>query len=98
MSADIRHDRQAFRFETVVDGQSCELDYRLEGERMVITHTGVPAAVGGRGIGGRLVEAAFAAAREAGWRVEPRCSYAAEWARRHPEVHGLLVPGFISGS
>ena len=97
MHSDIRHDRQGFRFETVVDGHTCELTYRLEGGRMVITHTGVPEAVGGRGIAGKLVETAFAAAREAGWQVEPRCEYAAAWARRHPEVQGQLAPGF-SGS
>lgn len=94
---DIRHDRHAHRFETLVEGQRCELAYRLEDARMVITHTGVPEPVGGRGIAGELVRAAFEAARAEGWRVVPRCAYAAAWVRRHPEVAELLDPA-ISGS
>ncbi|WP_345782598.1 N-acetyltransferase, partial [Dokdonella sp.] len=38
------------RFETTVDGVLCVLEYRLRGDVMTITHTGVPDAVGGRGI------------------------------------------------
>ena len=36
------------------DGQIAELVYELRGDRMVLLHTGVPAALGGHGIGGRL--------------------------------------------
>jgi uncharacterized protein len=88
---DIQHDRDAQQFHTTVDGQRCELDYRLAEGVMTITHTGVPEAVGGRGIAGRLVEAAFGAAREAGWKVRPSCAYAAAWATRHPDVGDLLA-------
>lgn len=88
MSADpeIRHDSEAHRLALTVDGHACELTYRLHGTTMTIDHTGVPAAVGGRGIAGRLVAAAFALARARGWRVVPACSYAAAWAQRHPEL------------
>ena len=58
---------------------------------LVITHTGVPAAIGGRGIAGALMEAAVAFAREAGLRIRPACSYAAAWMERHPEHNGLLA-------
>lgn len=87
----IHHDFDAHRFETSVDGHRCELDYELADDVMTITHTGVPAAVGGRGIAGKLVAAAFAAARAAGWKVRPACSYAAGYAQRHPELADLLL-------
>jgi len=88
---DIRHDLAAHRFTVTVDGVACVLDYRLEGTRMSITHTGVPEQVGGRGIASALVNAAFEAARAEGWKVAPACSYAAAWVLRHPEVATLLA-------
>ena len=95
MNLSISHDRQAGRFETQVEGHRCELDYFLDeavgATVMTITHTGVPAEVGGRGIAAALVQAAMDEARAQGWKVRPACSYAAVWLRRHPEYAGLGV-------
>lgn len=85
MPYSIQHDRAAHRFRTEVEGAECVLDYQLAGAVMMITHTGVPARVGGRGIAAALVQAALDAAREQGWQVVPACSYAAMWMERHPE-------------
>lgn len=86
----IQHDRVARRFATRVDGVLCLLDYTLAAGVMTITHTEVPAAVGGRGIAAALVQQAMITARAEGWRVLPACSYAAAWLQRHPEYHDLL--------
>lgn len=86
----IQHDRSAHRFLTEVDGAQCVLDYSLASAVMTITHTGVPSAVGGRGIASALVQAAMEVARAEGWKVVPACSYAAMWMRRHPEYRDLL--------
>ncbi|MFC5438011.1 GNAT family N-acetyltransferase [Rhodanobacter umsongensis] len=90
----IQHDRAAHRFETRVEGASCELDYTLTSgakpEVMTITHTRVPAEVGGRGIAAALMEAAVQTARDEGWTVLPVCSYAAVWMQRHPAYRDLL--------
>jgi predicted GNAT family acetyltransferase len=51
----------------------------------VAEHTLVPRAFEGRGIAARLVDALIADAREAGFRVEPQCSYVAAQFRRHPD-------------
>lgn len=87
---EVRHDAARRSFVARVDGLACSCDYRLVGDVMVAYHTGVSPALEGRGIASRLVAALFAHAREAGLRVEPRCSYVAVWARRHPEVQDLL--------
>ncbi|HEY0199292.1 MAG TPA: GNAT family N-acetyltransferase [Rhodanobacter sp.] len=89
MSPTIEHDRDAHRFETTVDGVHCELDYTLVAGVMTIVHTGVPDAVGGRGIAAALVRTALDAARNEGWRVVPACSYAVVWMQRHPEYDDL---------
>lgn len=87
----IDHQPDRDRFATTIDGHEAELDYRREGDVLVITHTGVPAAIGGRGIAGALVQAAVEYARSAALRVRPACSYAANWMERHPEAADLLA-------
>lgn len=86
----VAHDASRSRFETVVDGQHCVVDYALHGGVAVMHHTYVPPSLEGRGIAGRLVAAALAHARAAGWRVRPTCSYVAAYMRRHPETADLL--------
>jgi hypothetical protein len=81
----IDHDTDAQRFSTVVDGQRAVLDYQVSNRIMTITHTGVPPAIAGRGIAAELMHTAVAAASAAGWTVNPVCSYAAAYMRRHPE-------------
>ncbi|MGV8941370.1 MAG: GNAT family N-acetyltransferase [Lysobacter sp.] len=87
---DVQHQPERHRFVAAVDGAEGVLDYVREGDIMAITHTEVPAAIGGRGIAGQLVKAAFDHARGVGWKVRPDCSYAAAWAGRHPEYASLL--------
>ena len=86
---DVTHDASSQNFTCAVDGQRCVLDYVLLGTTMTITHTGVPAAVGGRGIASALTLAAMDTARREGWQVVPACSYAALWLRRHPDYAHL---------
>ena len=85
----IEHQPDRNRFATIVDGHEAELDYDRDGDVLVITHTGVPVAIGGRGIAGALVQAAVEFARQAGLRVRPACGYAASWMDRHREYDAL---------
>ena len=87
---DIVHHEAQCRFEHIVDGKVCELDYRLDGQCMSILHTVVPPEAGGRGIAALLTRAALDTARSRGWRVQPVCSYAATYIERHPEYADLL--------
>lgn len=74
------------RFEATVDGHLAELVYHRRAGRLVLVHTGVPDELGGKGVGGRLVEAAVAAAEAEGLTVVPRCPFARSWLERHPEA------------
>lgn len=85
----IEHDHAAHVFSVDVDGQRATLDYELSGTVMTITHTRVPDALGGRGIGGQLVRAALDAARKQGWQVIATCSFADAWINKHPEYADL---------
>jgi predicted GNAT family acetyltransferase len=67
--------------------------YRKLDDYLVVSHTEVPAAFRGRGIGERLVEGIFRLARERRQRVVPACGFVADWAHRHPEYHDALAAG-----
>lgn len=86
---DIQHRPEQGRFEAMVEGLLCEVDYHLSPGRMHITHTGVPRPLEGRGIAAALVQHALTWAREQGLKVEPVCSYVAVYLRRHPEWNDL---------
>ena len=86
---DIAHRSERRRFVTEVDGHEAYVEYEIEGGAMIITHTIVPAAIGGRGIAARLVRAAVEHARQEGLKVVPACSYAAAWFAKHPEYADL---------
>lgn len=87
----IHHDTGVHRFATTIDGTKAYLDYRMEGRTLVVTHTWVPEAIGGRGIASHLVRAAFDYARQAGLKVLTQCSYAEAWVQRRPEYQTLLA-------
>ena len=90
MSMQIHHDPASARFSARLDGHEAELIYRRQDGRLVIDHTGVPEAIGGRGVTGSLVRAALDYARTEGLRVVPLCSYSAEYIQRHPEYADLV--------
>ncbi|MEO6958701.1 MAG: GNAT family N-acetyltransferase [Burkholderiaceae bacterium] len=87
----IRHNQEQHRFECIEAGYTCVLDYTLHGKQMTITHTGVPEAVGGRGIAAELTQYTLNAAQANGWTVHPVCSYAIAYIRKHPEYQSLTV-------
>jgi len=76
----------AGRFELWVDGHLAELPYRQHEQRLVLIHTGVPDALGGRGLGGRLVAAAVDRAARDGLTIVPLCPFARDWLARHPDL------------
>jgi predicted GNAT family acetyltransferase len=71
------------------------LDYQLapgsRPDRVVFTHTGVPAAFRGQGLAAQLVEAGLTWAQKQGFKVVPACSYVALHIERHPQWRSLLV-------
>lgn len=90
MTIDVQHNAAASRFEASVDGQLSTTMYRVYGKVMMLTHTGVPHSLRGRGIAAALVRAALDHARAHGLKVRPDCSYAEAYMQRHPETLDLL--------
>jgi hypothetical protein len=88
---EVRHDAARQRFEALVDGVRADLDYEQRDDVLCLTHTGVPPAIGGRGVGGELVRSALEYARAKGLKVVPSCPYAASYIARHPQYQDLVA-------
>lgn len=79
------------RFEMAFPGGLAFARFRRDGDRLIVTHTEVPFAFNGQGLGARLVLGLFENARATGRRIVPACSFVADWARRHPEFADVLA-------
>jgi predicted GNAT family acetyltransferase len=87
----VRHVPEEHRFVVEVDGASAELVYDNPPNRLVLVHTGVPDALGGRGIGGLLVRAAVERAAADHLTVVPWCPFARRWLREHPDIASTVT-------
>ena len=83
--ASLVHDNiAAHRFELEIDDEVAKAWYRRQGNVVTFTHTEVPTALSGQGVGGRLAKGALDAVRAAGLRVVAKCPFIAGFLRLHP--------------
>jgi len=88
---DIRDNSERHRFEIDLgDGTFAFAEYNLIPGKIMFTHTEVPEAHGGQGLGSALIRFGLSAARERGLKVIPICPFFAAYMERHPEVQDLL--------
>lgn len=93
----IRDNPEKHRFEADLgDGSLAIAAYTLPAGKIMFTHTEVPPAHEGEGIGSALVRFALNSARERGLEVIPACTFFAAYMKRHPEVQDLLDPAYRS--
>ncbi len=90
MNLSIQHLPELSRFQTVIDGHTCQIDYQLDNNVMHVLHTLVPKEVGGRGIAAEITRFALEAARLNNWKVHPVCSYTVAYLKRHPEYTNVI--------
>jgi len=89
----VTHDAVRRRFETSGPQGEGFLTYQVFAPGVLdFEYVEVAPRFRGRGVAGRIVEAACQHAREAGLRVVPSCPYVAAWFRHHSEWHDLLHP------
>ena len=84
------HNALRTRFEIDTEAGLAQAQYTRSGDVVTFTHTEVPDAVNGQGIGTALVEAALAWARAEGVSVVPSCPFVAAYMAGHPETHDLV--------
>jgi predicted GNAT family acetyltransferase len=83
------------RFEADLgDGSFAIAEYTLPVGKIVFTHTAVPPAHEGQGIGSALIRFALNSARERGLQVIPICPFFAAYIKKHAEEQDLLEPAY----
>lgn len=90
MTLTVRDNARAHRFEAEVEGITSFIDYRRHGRVLTLTHTEVPPALGGKGVGTKLVRGALDIVRERGETIVVRCDFIDAVIRRYP-AYGDLV-------
>lgn len=86
----VTHNMNSGRFEVSAEGHLAALDYRLRNGRIVFTHTEVPSALEGRGIGSALARAGLEYARQSDLKVIPLCPFVRGYIERHSQYHNLV--------
>lgn len=79
------------RYEMVVDGITAFIEYRQEGDVLALTHTEVPQALSGHGVGTALARGTLDRIRAAGLRIRPLCPFIAAFIQRHPDYADLVA-------
>jgi predicted GNAT family acetyltransferase len=91
----VRDNAECHRFEIDLgDGSLAVAEYTLPEGKIMFTHTEVPPAHEGQGIGSALIRAALASARDRGLQVIPICPFFAGYFKRHAEEQDLLDPAY----
>ena len=88
---DVRQNTLHHRFELDVDGHKAVAYYRLAPGLITFTHTEVPKALSGRGVGSTLVQGALEAARTQGLKVVAECPFVRGYIGKHPEFADLQL-------
>ncbi len=91
MDDEVRDNVQKSRFELTVEDHVAFSEYGLVGNTLTFTHTEVPEALGGRGVGSRLIKGALDEVRRRGLKIASRCSFVSAWLGKHPEYQDLLA-------
>jgi len=90
-SLEVLHKKEKSRFEILIENYVAELDYRIKDGVIAFTHTGVPPALEGNGIGSLIVRIGLDYAREQGYRIFPLCPFVDAYIRRHAEYQSLVA-------
>jgi len=87
---DVVDNKAQQRFELAVDGHLAVALYKRDGDVITFIHTEVPAELGGRGVGSKLVQGALDQVRSAGQKVVAECPFVKAWIGKYSEYKDLL--------
>ena len=83
------------RYEFRIDGHIAKIEYiKTPNGEIYLTHTEVPRALGGKGVGSQLVEKALKDIEQKDLRLVPLCPFVAGYIHKHPEWRRIVMKGF----
>jgi predicted GNAT family acetyltransferase len=92
-------DNSQKRFELRLEEGVAYTEYMINKLGVIyLTHTEVPQALEGKGVGSALIQKVLHYIREDELKMAPLCPFVAVYIKRHPEAaKDLLAPGFHIG-
>jgi predicted GNAT family acetyltransferase len=87
---DVRNNTAESRFELEVDGHTAFAYYDFSPGVITFTHTEVPQALAGRGVGSQLAKGALEIARAQKLKVVAQCPFIAGYIAKHPAFQDLV--------
>ena len=75
-------------------GSAGQVNYAASKSGLVGFARSLTRELGGRGIGGHLVEAAIERATTEGLTIQPDCPFARGWLEKHPDAHAGVTVAF----
>jgi len=83
------------RFELHVDSHIAFIEYLISKDQvMFLTHTEVPKALAGKGVGSKIVELALNYIENNNYKLAPLCPFVAKFLVKNTEWQRLLAPGY----
>jgi predicted GNAT family acetyltransferase len=92
MTDTVNNNTAKHRFELEVEGHMAAAYYERSGNVITFEHTEVPAELGGKGVGSRLVKGALDQTRAEGLQVMAQCPFVKAWIGKNPAYADLLKP------
>ncbi|KAA2218944.1 GNAT family N-acetyltransferase [Maribacter flavus] len=81
------------RYEVSVEGSTAFVEYIKAKDKIYLTHTEVPTALEGKGIGSSLVLKVLEDLERQNLTLVPLCPFVAMYLKKHPEWKKLVMKG-----
>lgn len=82
------------QYEFHIDGYIPKIEYiKSKNGEIYLTHTEVPTALEGKGIGSQLVKKVLTDIKEKDLRLVPLCPFVAAYIHKHPEWKQIVMKG-----
>ena len=88
--SEVINNSEKHRFELAVDGHIAATYYNISDGVITFIHTEVPAELGGKGIGSKLIKGALDQVQADGLKVIPQCPFVKAFIQKHPDYQELV--------
>ncbi|MBO6515783.1 MAG: N-acetyltransferase [Bacteroidia bacterium] len=93
MGLRIKDNTEHSQYEVVVENHLSKIEYIIAQNKIYLTHTEVPAELGGKGVGKSLVNEVLQDIEKRGLTLVPLCPFVAVYIKKNPEWKRLLMKG-----
>lgn len=90
----ITHNQRNQQFETVIDGEKAELQYRIRENTIFYMHTWVPPVIEGKGVASALAKFGLDYALNNNFQIAIYCPFVVTYVKRHRDYLALLNTKF----